>query len=54
MKQEWEIGDFTYLKEPFKGYSHVEIAGFDGVKLVVCISSGYELTVYEDELEDKN
>lgn len=50
--REWQIGDSAYLKEPVRGYRYVEIVDFDGVKLVVRASSGYEFSVYTDELED--
>lgn len=53
MKREWEIGDYANLKVPEKGYRHVEIIGFDGVRLVVRTSSGWEFTVYEDELQEE-
>ena len=52
MRKEWEIGDSGYLIEPVLGYRFVEIVGFDGVRLVVQTTSGYEFTVYEDELEE--
>ena len=52
IKREWEIGDTAYLIKPVKGYRRVEIVGFDGVRLVVRTESGWELTIYEDELED--
>ena len=42
----------AYLITPFRGYRHVEVVGFEGIRLVVQISSGYEFTVYADELED--
>ena len=53
MKREWEIGDTGYLIKPEKGYRRVEIVGFDGVRLVVQTESGWEFTIYEDELEEK-
>ena len=54
MTKEWEIGDTANLKNPshYKGYRHVEVVGFDGHKLVVETSSGWQLTVWEDELEN--
>ena len=51
MKQELQIGDTAYLKKPEKGYRFVEIVGFDGVRLIVRTTSGWEFTIYEDELE---
>jgi len=48
----YEIGDKTFLKEPYKGYRYVEIVGYEGTMLVVQITSGLELYVYEDELEE--
>jgi len=50
--REYSIGDYAYLKVPFKGYRYVEIVGFDGNQLIVQITSGYEFSVYADELED--
>jgi len=50
--KERQIGDAAYLKEPFRGYRHVEIVGCEGARYVVQVSSGYEFTVYGDELED--
>jgi hypothetical protein len=51
MEREFRIGDNAYLKEPFRGYRYVEVVGYDGLRLVVRLSNGYETTVYEDELE---
>jgi hypothetical protein len=51
MTREFETGDFAYLKEPERGYRYVEIVGFDGVRIIVKTSSGYEFSIYEDELE---
>ena len=52
MKREWEIGDTAYLKRPEKGYRKVEIVGHDGLRLVVQTESGWEFSIYEDELTD--
>ena len=52
MNYDWQVGDSAYLKEPFRGYRYVEIVGFEGDRLVVRITSGYEFTVREDELEE--
>jgi len=52
MNREREIGDIAHLIKPEKGYRRVEIVDFDGVRLVVRTESGWELTVYADELED--
>jgi hypothetical protein len=49
---QYDIGESAYLKVPFRGYSYVEIVGFEGDRLVVQITSGYEFTVNADELED--
>lgn len=54
MKHEYEIGDSACLKEPVLGYRYVEIVGFDGVRLIVRTTSGYEFTIYEDELEEES
>ena len=51
--REWYIGDAAYLKEPVRGYLYVEITGFDGTKLIVQTTSGMELTIYKDELEER-
>ena len=53
MDHEYQIGDSAYLKVPERGYRYVEIIGFDGTRLLVRTSSGYEFTVYPDELEDQ-
>lgn len=53
MSREREIGDSAELKEPVKGYRHVEIVGFDGVRPIVRTSSGMEFSVYEDELMEE-
>ena len=42
LKRDWQIGDSAYLKEAVKGYRYVEIVGFDGVRLVVQTTSGWE------------
>ena len=47
----FDIGDSANLKEPFEGYRYVEIVGFDGNRIVVQTTSGYQFTVYEDEME---
>ena len=52
MRRDFEVGDKVHLIEPFKGYRCVEVIGFDGVRIIVKTSSGYELTIYEDELEE--
>jgi hypothetical protein len=49
---EYDIGEYAYLKIPFKGYKYVEVVGFEGEQLIVQITNGYEFTVYADELED--
>lgn len=51
MKCDLQVGDQACLKEPVKGYRYVEITGFDDNRVVVKTTSGYEFTVYEDELE---
>ena len=50
--KEYSIGDHAYLKEPVRGYRYVEVVGYDGVRLVVQTTSGYEFSIYEDELEE--
>ena len=52
MESKYRIGDSAYLKEPAKGYRYVEITDYDLDRYVVKTSSGWEFTVYEDELED--
>ena len=52
MAREWEIGDTGNLIKPEKGYRHVEVVGFDGVFLIVRTTSGWEFSIYEDELEE--
>ena len=52
-ERKYEIGDCAYLKEPYLGYRYVEIIGFDGYgRLIVRLSSGFEFSIYPDELED--
>jgi hypothetical protein len=53
MSKEWEIGDEADLKEPSKGYRHVEIVDFNGVRLLVRTSSGWEFTVSTDDLVEE-
>ena len=52
LEEKYSIGDYGYLKKPYQGYKYVEIIGFEGNKLVVRLSSGFEITIYADELED--
>jgi hypothetical protein len=54
MQKEWQIGDTGNLKQPqyYKGYRWVEVIDFDGVRLVVRTESGWEFSIYKDELED--
>lgn len=54
MRKEWAVSDTGYLKEPqyYRGYRWVEIIDFDGVRLFVRTESGWEFSVYEDELEN--
>ena len=52
IEEKYSIGDTGYLKEPYLGYRYVEIIGFEGNRLVVRLSSGLEITISEDELED--
>ena len=53
MNKEREVGDTGYLKEAYLGYRHYEIVGFEHAtgRIVVELSSGKQITVYEDELE---
>ena len=51
MQKEWEVGESAYLKRPELGYRCVEVVGHDGYRLLVRTESGYEFSVYEDELE---
>lgn len=51
MSHDFYVGESAYLREPVKGYRYVEIVGFDGNRIVVRTTSGYEFTVYEDELQ---
>jgi len=53
MEKERNIGESAYLKEPVKGYRYVEIVDFDGKRLIVRTTSGYEFSICEDELEDE-
>ena len=53
VQAERSIGDTAYLKEPIKGYRFVKIVGFDGVRIIVMTTSGWEFSIYEDELEEE-
>ena len=48
------IGDSFDLKRPqnYKGYRYVEVTGFNGKRVVVKTTSGWEFEVYADELEE--
>ena len=50
--REYSIGETGYLKEPFLGYYHVEVVGFEGDRLIVRLTSGREITIDKDELDD--
>jgi len=52
MEAKFQIGDSAYLKEPAKGYRYVEIVDYDEDRFVVRTASGWEFTVYENELEE--
>jgi len=52
MENKYQIGDYAYLKRPELGYRYVDIIGIEGERLLVRVTSGYEFTVYPDELED--
>jgi hypothetical protein len=45
-------GDYAYLKEPYLGYRYVDILEVNGDRLLVRLTSGKEIEVYEDELEE--
>jgi hypothetical protein len=45
-------GMTAYLKEPERGYKGVTLIERTGYKWLVETSSGMELEVYEDELEE--
>ena len=51
---EYCAGDHAYLKEPqyYKGYRYVDIVEVYGNELLVRTESGWEFSVYADELED--
>jgi len=53
MVREHEIGDTGYLKEPYLGYRYFEVVGFEYAtgKIEIELSSGLQITVYEDEIE---
>ena len=53
MNGEREIGDTGYLKEPYLGYRHYEIVDFEYAtgRVIVELTSGKQIPVYEDELE---
>ena len=51
---DYVAGDSAYLKEPkyYKGYRYVDIAEVYDNELLVRTESGWEFTVFPDELED--
>jgi len=54
MRNEYEIGDTVYLKQPELGYRCVEITGVDPYdRYIVVTTSGYEFTIRADEIEEK-
>ena len=52
MDRDLQIGDSVYLKESVRGYRCVEIIGFEDSCIIVQTTSGYEFSIYEDELEE--
>lgn len=46
------IGDSARLMRPYRGYSWVTIIGYECDAYCVELTSGLELVVREDELED--
>ena len=46
------IGDSARLVTPYRGYSWVTIIGYEGDGYCVELTSGLEIVVREDELED--
>ena len=46
------IGDSALLMTPYRGYSWVTIIGYEGDGYCVELTSGLEIVVREDELED--
>ena len=46
------IGDGARLVTPYRGYSWVTIIGYEGDGYCVELTSGLEIVVREDELED--
>ena len=46
------IGDSARLVTPYRGYSWVTIIGYEGDGYCVELTSGLEIVVWEDELED--
>ena len=50
--REYEIGETVYLKRPELGYRCVEIIDIDSHgRYIVRTTSGYEFTIYADEIE---
>ena len=48
----YSAGEYTYLKEPYLGYRYVDIIEVTDDKLLVRLSSGLEIEIYADELEE--
>ena len=47
-----EIGDQVSLIEPWRGYRHAEVIGFEGVRLILELTSGATIRAYADEVEE--
>ena len=52
LSDKYQAGDYAYLKEPYLGYRYVDIIGNEGYRLLVRLTSGLEISIYEDELQE--
>jgi hypothetical protein len=53
-KDDLKIGDAVTLKTyGYNGWRNGKVIGFSGLQVIVELSSGKEVAVYPDEIEDK-
>lgn len=48
----FSIGQQVTLNKPYKGYRNAEIVGYEFPQYQIRLSSGLEINVYEDELQN--
>ncbi len=52
MSKEYRIGDRVRYIPGYKGYFAAEVVGFSFPYIIIELSSGLQISCYEDELED--